>query len=337
MRALTLFGLFMAGMISSFVATAEKAYAVEMKILNGRKVISDSLVNNLSCNKLNVDNIYLAIRPDAFKEERNMPIRNWAFWSGPAPIAGCWALSSTQRMFSYMARYNETSQKRVEDQVPSVLDMVRGGVLEKTYSNSSNNARPYMVKDLKNYSIIPTNADSLRESSLWSLLSFGFDTRFNSQTVRRDFKSEIEANQANHFFRFKNIGMGLGSGLRSAAKNHETITQLMKNLNGKRLTLLNLRAGRTAQHVVMAKSYQNLGKLIAITVYDSNQPDKDQTVYYHTGTGYFYSPDVMRFFTETEGQHVAAFIVDEAERLKFEQGMLAYYANVCNKGRIGKQ
>ncbi len=86
---------------------------------------------------------------------------------------------------------------------------------------------------------------------------------------RSNFMNSVEANQADHFFRMGNLGMGLGSGTRSVSTNRKTLEQLMRNLDRKRLTLLNLRGGRTVQHVVMAKSYQKSHDgSVSITVYE---------------------------------------------------------------------
>ncbi|MGZ3775906.1 MAG: hypothetical protein ACXVCN_19485, partial [Bdellovibrio sp.] len=93
------------------------------------KVISDSLVQNLECHSLNVDNIYKSIRDDAFDISHNIPIKNWSFQKGSSKIAGCWALSRTQRMISYLARYNTPSKNKMESRVVTILDMIRGASL----------------------------------------------------------------------------------------------------------------------------------------------------------------------------------------------------------------
>ncbi|WP_413942895.1 hypothetical protein [Bdellovibrio sp. HCB-162] len=339
MRALFLFFLFVLGLLSSFFVTSEKAYAQQ-----SNKVINDSLVQNLSCRTLNVDNIYRAIRADAFAESRNMPVRNWPFRSGLATIAGCWALSSTQRMVSYMARYNTPDNRRMDQRVPRILDMVRRSKLEAKiggnnhdYPNNNSQQQPFISRDLSFYTVFPVPEGSLYESSkdyqngLWNGLMRGYEQEFNGQRVSRNFKDEIEANQASHFFRASNITLAMGSGARAGGTNVITAQQLMKNLDGKRLTLINLRAGRTAQHVVMVKSYQKLSaRTIAFTVYDSNNPSQDATVYFSTNAQQFYAPDIVgRFVLENETRALGVYIVDEGERTQLEAAMLAHYKVLC--------
>lgn len=338
MRALVLFLIFIVGLLSSIMVAAEKAYAQGAK--QGR-VVNDSLVQNLSCQNLSVDSIYRAIRDDAFEQRRNMPIRNWSFRSGLVPLAGCWGLASTQRMVSYMARYNTSSSQRMEKRVPMLLDMVRRETLEENQGyneyDHDNKTEPYYSKKLKKFNVFAVEESNLNDSSysgdrgLWNRLMRGYTQELNGQKVIRNFKSDIEVNQANHFFRAGNIGMGMGNGVRSEEKNRETVEQLMRNLDGKRLTLINLRFNRTTQHVVMVKSYQRAAKdLIEFTVYDSNSPYRDQIVYFSTRVDHFYSPDVMGFFEGVEGSKaLGVYIVDEEERESLEQAMLAFYRSMC--------
>lgn len=337
MRALILFFLFVLGLVSSMVVASEKAYAQAKNV-----IINDSLVLNLDCRKLSVDNIYRAIRPDAFHESRNMPIQNWPFRSGVATIAGCWALSSTQRMVSYLARYNTPDNRRMEQRVPRILDMIRRASLEEKRESgedhtSNNNSQPFIARNLKYYSVFPVPEGSLYESrrdyqnGLWNGLLDGYTQEFNGKLVSRNFKAEIEANQASHFFRAGNIGMGLGSGSRSESKNRESVAQLTRNLDGKRLTLINLRAGRTAQHIVMVKSYKRLGQsTLEFKVYDSNDPGRDASVFYSTSSSQFYAPDIVRRFVLTnETKALGVYIVDEEERVQLEAAMLAHYKILC--------
>lgn len=333
MRALILFFLFVLGLISSMVVASEKAYAQAKNI-----IINDSLVLNLDCRKLSVDNIYRAIRPDAFHESRNMPVRNWPFRSGAVTIAGCWALSSTQRMVSYLARYNTPDNRRMNQRVPRILDMVRRASLEERMMNGEDrNGQPFIERNLKSYFVFPVPEGSLYESArnyqtgLWNGLMDGYEQELNGKRITRNFTNEIQANQADHFFRAGNIGMGLGSGNRSERKNRETVSQLTRNLDGKRLTLINLRAGRTAQHIVMVKSYKRLSQsIIEFKVYDSNDPGRDASVFYSASAGQFYAPDIVgRFVLTNETKALGVYIVDEEERVQLEAAMLAHYKVLC--------
>ena len=274
-----------------------------------------------------------------------MPIINWPFRSGVGMIAGCWALSSTQRMFSYMARYHTPDSRRLDQRVPQVLDMVRRARLEAivgsggdtTYPEDSTASRQFVSRKLPYFSVFPVAEGSLNESrlnyqnGLWNGLTRGYEQTFNGHKVSRNFRAEIEANQTAHFFRFGNVGMGIGTGVRSESTNRKTLEQLTRNLDGRRLTLINLRAGRTYQHVVMAKSYKRLANgLIEIKVYDSNHPVKDATVFFSNKAGHFYAPEIIERFAPGKGSNaLGVFIVDEEERTAFESAMLAYYKALC--------
>lgn len=339
--------LFLCAFATAMAATADRAYAWGKKRSSSaseyisNKKITDSLVKDLSCNKLSIDGIYLRIKPDAFQESRNMPIVNWAFRSGLATIAGCWALSSTQRMVSYMARYNEPTNTRMDQISPGVLNQIRGGTLALVSDNrngdnygSSSNER-LVTRDLKANKVFQVPGNSLSEdkwhnSSLWMRLLEGYVENVDGRNVHRHFRAEIEENQARHFFRASNIGMGAGSGDRSAKKNQESASIMRRNADTNRLTLVNLRAGRTAQHIVMVKSYKVQGDIITFTVYDSNSPSKDWSLYYSVKNSVFYAPEIVgRFVMEYSSRSLGLYVVDEDEREMLEDAMMAHYRIKC--------
>lgn len=317
------------GMSSAF-GGIKKAHSKSPRLIN------DSLVRNLSCQNLSVDHIYAAIREDAFDESRNMPITNWGFQSGLASLAGCWALSSAQRMVAYLGRYYVKPSEQ-EAQIAEILDMVRGKrLVENISTGSMHDVTPYTEYNLKAYNVFPVEEGSLAESAknrggLWNRLQTGYKQRLNFVNVDRKFRAEIEASQGRHFFRLRNLGMGLGSGVRDEDTNAKTINQILRNLNGKRLTLINLRAAQTIQHIVMAKSYSFLNEnIIAIKAYDSNQPSKDQLVYYDRKRKHFFAPEIIGVLDRTRASYaVGTFIVDEGEREPFEKALLAHYRQRC--------
>ncbi|MFS4458248.1 hypothetical protein [Bdellovibrio sp. HCB2-146] len=331
--------LFVGGFVTVMVATAPT-------VLAAPKTVTDSLVRGLSCQNLSVNSIYKAIREDAFDESRNMPITNWEYSHNGIPLGNCWALSSTQRMFSYLARYNESNSLSNEARVQLVLDMVRRSTpkLVEDSTQSVERGRSYVNKPqvrvvnspLKTYKVFEVEGDSVNKSyDFWWALRDGFvATLAPKRTVKRAFRDDIQVNQGNHFFRAGNLGMGLGGSPTSAKDNYETIKTLLRNLDGKRLTLMNLRMERTNQHIVMAKSYvKNSNGLIEIKVYDSNQPEKDQILTYNSRTGVFTSEDIAGLFygrTNAKSRPLGVFIVDEEERGAFEQAMLAHYRTRCN-------
>lgn len=332
--------LFFVGFISSMVFTTEEAFATESNSVLSSSVINDSLVENLSCRSLSVSSIYQAIRDDAFDESRNIPLQNWSFRYGATPLAGCWGLSSAQRVFSYLARYNEASPDSMGDRVASALDMIRGQVVEPSYQMDDNYTQSnfYYASPLKEYRVFAVEDTNLRTSmkqgrdSFWNALMSGYRQQFNANKLDRNFPAEIEASQIVHFFRGGNFKMGFGSGPRSATDNHKTWSLLKNNLDQKKLTLINLRGNRMVQHIVMAKSYRELPQGFAeIKVYDSNQPTRDSFVLFHQESGQFYAPDVFKLLLQDPKIPLGVYIVDEQERTALEKALFVHYKSLCEK------
>lgn len=349
--------VFVLGFFSFFVLTPA-AESVDFTT----RTINDSLVENLECRNLNIDNIYRSIREDAFDVSRNMPVKNWSFKSGVATIAGCWALSRTQRMISYLARYNTPSNNQLETRVSVLLDMIRGATLvprwNLNYENvneekwsaeddddedaqaneiNTNSIKQYCEKRLNKYKVFEVEDDNFSESkiksfpSLWQALQIGYDQFFGGKRISRNFREEIEAQQVRSFYRLKNLKLIWKNRARSEKRNQETIKLLTKNLNGKRLTLLDLRMDRTRQHVVMAKTYRKISPaLYEFKVYDSNAPHVDSSLFYNSHRQAFFSPEILtRFKDEKPYRNLGVFIVDEEDRGKFETAMLNHYRELC--------
>ncbi|HWU43654.1 MAG TPA: hypothetical protein VN132_09460 [Bdellovibrio sp.] len=295
------------------------------------KTINDSLVENLSCQKLGINQIYEAFRDEAFDSKRHMPIQNWSFRSNGVRLAGCWALSSTQRMFTYLARYNESSAKENESRTENVLNMVRRSIPENAPMGEANQDMEIRDVPLKDYTVFQLRENSLSDDSLyghrglWTDIAKGFTQYLDfGQRVPRNFKADVEINQADHFFQPGNIGMGVGSGPRNPEENRKTLRVLMRNLSGKRLTLIDLRLNQMTQHVVMVKSYQaDAQGNVIFKVYDSNQIERDHEVRYQGSNQQFYAPDVMGVFGGYGA--LGVYIVSEKEREGLEQALLKYY------------
>ncbi|MGZ3773709.1 MAG: hypothetical protein ACXVCY_11060, partial [Pseudobdellovibrionaceae bacterium] len=173
--------------------------------------------------------------------------------------------------------------------------------------------------------------DSKFSANLWENLQIGYNQFFGAVKIQRNFREEIEALEARLFFRIKNIRMILKKGDRSKRQNYESAKLLFKNLNGKRLTLLNLRMDRARQHVVMAKSYKKVSSnLYEIKVYDSNSPTHDPSLFFHSDSLTFSAPEILRRFKDSNpNRDIGLFIVDEEDRVQFEQAMLDHYRERC--------
>lgn len=312
MRAIFFVILFLIGLLSSVVFTSERAFAQ-----NAGKVIDDSLVENLKCQELSVDAIYKSIRAEAFHVSRSLPIVNWSFRSGKVDIAGCWGLSSAQRVLFYMARYYEAEEVPTSQMVPVILDMFRAGGV-----NSVNSSTQYEVFKISDGSLFESSHG--QKGGLWQALLNGYSKEVQGQRVLKTFKTEIEDNQRSRFFRFSNIGKILKSGERSENRNRKTLNQLLRNLDGKRLTLLNLRTSRNVQHIVLAKSYVRYPNFYEIRVYDPNEPGSEGIIFVNAADAKFYAPQIM-----PSPEPVGVFIVDEEGREPLEKALLSYYQQQC--------
>lgn len=310
------------------------------------RTIKDSLVDNLNCSDISIKNIYSRIRPEAFSSDHHMPIKNWGFRSGVFDIAACWGMSSTQRKFFYLLRLNENQAPRVD--VKKALDMVRGTDLDYVLAlttdrdESQNEDLQNFERTLTRYSVVPLSERTIAEefgrnssSGFLDQLMTGITYYSGRQKVFRNLKTEIERSQELHFFRARNIGMGAGSGPLTPQENRTTLNQLKANISAKHLSLVNLRLSSTSQHIVIPKSYTEDAKgNVWLTAYDSNQPEKDQLIYYAKTTGHFYSPQIMGSFigdhAGTDYSHpLGVFIVDEEEREFIDATLVSYYQNAC--------
>lgn len=306
------------------------------------KTVTDSLVANLSCDNLNVSSILLRVRPTAFSAANHLPIKNWSFSSGGIGLAACWGMASTQRKFFYLLRLSDPKATTVD--IKNALDIVRGTTVGYTFLNNDSNTETQRLYEqkLKEYSVIPLAERNITEE--WSRntgLSFldkmlkGITYQNGNQEIFRGLRTEVERSQELHFFRPRNIGMGTGSGPRLPKDNLETLNRLLFNMSSNRLTLINLRLQTTVQHIVIPKTYTKDDKgNVWIRAYDSNQPEKDQLIYYSKDTGHFYSPQIMGSFigdyTGTDYTHpLGVYVVDEEERGYIENTLLKYYTAVC--------
>ncbi|UXR63491.1 hypothetical protein EZJ49_10435 [Bdellovibrio bacteriovorus] len=100
---------------------------------SSNKVISDSLVENLACSRVSTSEIYRRIRPEAFSSQYHNLSVNWPFSTKLYDLAACWSLARTQRLFFYLARWNQPQDTaRVSD----VLDGARQSALSDPVSKT---------------------------------------------------------------------------------------------------------------------------------------------------------------------------------------------------------
>lgn len=317
-------------------------FLFENTVFASKKIISDSLVQNLNCQSLSLGSMLGSIRPEAFSHRHHMPFKNWPFQSGVSPLAACWGLSSTQRKLFYLLRHGEKNASPVN--LLEVLDMIRGAHLKAVSMGPREPAQHLIETRLKNYSIMTIAEDNIRDEygrntglGFLDVLLEGASYKMDRFKIHRNFRSEVERSQERHFFRFQNLGMGAGSGLQRPELNLSTLQTLKQNLRLKRLTLLNLRLRATTQHIVVAKSLtENAHGDVQIQVYDSNQPDIDAKLSFKKSTGHFYAPEILGIY-ETDlmalvtPTPIGVFIVDEEERTQIEEALLKHYQELCRK------
>ncbi|MGE5087394.1 MAG: hypothetical protein ACM3MG_13905 [Bacillota bacterium] len=295
------------------------------------KTVSDSLVKNLSCDKISASEIYSRIDTSQFSAKYHLPITNWAFDNGLYHLANCWSMSRTQRLFFYLNRWRSMVEATPSDsKVKGLLDMIRGSI-------------PYAQEDetwileaplsrLQVFGAAESNFDST--SGLFGGISTGINQLFtNNRTEKRTFRTEIEHYQKVRFSKFlKNIKYLIGSGSRSKKRNRSTRDALIENLEQNRLPMVILRTLRTTQHVVLIKRFEVLlSGDIEFYIYDPNLPEKDQRLTYKEADENFYAPEVAAEFTTPK--HVkdplGVYIVDQEEHGPIEDALVAHYTALC--------
>jgi hypothetical protein len=296
----------------------------------GASSYSDSLVENLNCSKIDATEIYKKMRAESFSLNYHLPVQNWGFSVGLYDLAACWSLARSQRLFFYLARWNESSDKDIQKATYEILEMIRGTSPYAHVDDPFVNEWPLdeltMIKQLDRQWNIT--------SVLWGALNKGFRQDFpNGRQLSRNFRSEIEFYQNLRFHDFiRNLKYVVGDGSRSAESNRETRSQTLRNLELHKLTLLLIRPTRMAQHIVLAKRFElKSNGEVDIYVYDSNSPMKDQVVTFKSETAEFFAPEIVRGFPEVDNPQapLGVFIVDEKDRNLIEKTLVKYYRKMC--------
>lgn len=308
------------------------------------KTVSDSLVENLSCQGLNTDKIMAHIRPGVFNSANHLPFKNWAFKKSGIELAACWGMASTQRKFFYLLRLNEPVAPALD--IKETLNTIRGAKLEYPLmasqpENPDLEIQQMLESKITDYKVILLAEDkalkmfaNLDNLSFLDKLTKGIYDKQGPFTIFRNFRTEVERSQVRHFFRPGNIGMGIGSGPRSPGENAMTLARLKKNISQNRLSLINLRLHNTSQHIVIPKSYTtDKNGNVWFNAYDSNAPQADQPFYYDKKTGHFFAPRIMgKYIGDSSGtvyRPLGVYIVDEEEREQIEESLLKHYKKLC--------
>lgn len=320
-----------------------------LALANGKAaLISDSLVENLNCNQLNVNSIFEKIRPDAFNNKKHIPQKNWGFESDGIHLGACWSLSHAQRVFFYLAQWQNTNPPAkpiLDSEKINILNFIRGS---QPYMGSFSQIHEHSLKRFNTFTMNFNQDSSIFENlmeGVWDPLKESLlnitdiviqslsPMRFENGKLFRNFKSEIEVYQTDRFMRFGNSQMALEPVPRLGYFNIQTVRTLMDNADNKRLSLVNLKAALQIQHVILVKSYEKTHDNIYFKVYDSNYPSIDNILIYNFADAQFTAPQIIKKFNGISDpeQYVSIYLVDESGRDKIEEALLSHYKSQCRE------
>jgi hypothetical protein len=271
--------------------------------------ITDSLVKNLSCNKLSPYNVLTFVRQDAFSKDRHLPFINW--WSTLQP-GNCWGLSQAQRRLFYLIRFNERGASNN---------------LNKTnYEQILNIAGP----DFENIKInkMITTVHSTLNRMEWKNGVFQqgpsglfLDFLRSATNATELFRQKVEAAQDILQVDIENINILFESRKHDHTMNHLTYQTIVSSLKLGRMPLLVIKFSLFDYHVVLVKSMTNN----SMDIYDSNAPFLAKKMYYLNGE--FYIPDINMGHTGKEP--LSIFINGEDDMNRIQKINFEYYSGLC--------
>ena len=272
---------------------------------NGDTLISDSLVENLSCNSLTRENVFSKLQPNAFTPGRHIPLRNW-----PQNFLGqCWSLSLAQREIFYLVRFggDEGSSQQQAATKKYLMDLAKGNADYRIASLST--------EDLETQN---TSNDPVA------------DPLFTSAGENSELTNGIAARELKRFINPFNAPLAMGNRDRHRGDNKATMKGIVKSLAGGRMPLLVIRPQINEQHVVLVKSATgSMDSGYTMAVYDSNFPGGDNELTYRDKE--FYAPEIIERFAADSSSPVGVFMEDEGDMDRIQDVNYAYYANLCGK------
>lgn len=286
------------------------------------RVISDSLVKNLDCSRLQVSNVLSSLRPSAFSELNHFPIQNW----GANLLGQCWALSSAQRRFFYFLRTGEARAQITRKGLEKALNMVGAHVPSECPQNVELNGQYCDRPSFKNI-VVPIREASLGSSSLFFKMQDGL-----GGSATRSFEREIEGLQQRKFYNLGNVGFLTTPVALSSSQNYKTLNHLTKSLKQGRLPLVVVRGSTASQHVVVVKSFtQHAKDHFSFQVYDSNSPYSDAKMEFILGN--FDAQEIIGRFDPANADRPAGVLVtDEADMDQIQRDLFDYYSAQCKRG-----
>jgi hypothetical protein len=281
------------------------------------KIISDEVVQNLSCLAITKNSILHSIKVDeAFSVFRHVPTKNWAFNAGLYNLANCWSLSHAQRLFFYLGRKD---LPETPESLSQAANMVRQAI-------PRNVAGQIQFSGKKEYQPLPWNMN------FFNSLESGFTEDVDGLPLDRSFKKDTEAYQVYRFHQIlQNIEYISAPRERPADKNAQSYLTLIANLQFNRVTEVLIRPALRAQHVVLAKKYivRPTGET-DFFVYDSNFPDRDNVFTYDPKIRQFTALEIVQpLGVKNPEKPVGVFIVDEGDRDQMLNSLVRFYQKQC--------
>lgn len=340
-------------------------FVFNSELLLARNLISDSLVENVDCDNLTIQDIHSHIRPEAFNLNRHIPIKNWSFPNGPYSLGVCWSLSHAQRLFFYLARWSpyasNDSQYNSSDGI-NILNLIRGS---RPIKGSLNDIKETEISKFYTFDFQSFSTESGLFADIingiWDPLHDFFPDPMNSESIDdnmtttdiaelkniyiqsstpfriedgklfRKFKLEIERYQRWRFHQFQNSKMVTDPVPRPKNVNQQTSELLIKAIQQNNLPLVNLKANFNTQHILVVKTFQKDEQEVRFGVYDSNAPSVEKYFTYDIKKQQFNAPEIIKRFRSitNPNQTVSVYIVDAEEQEKIDAALFTHYKEQC--------
>lgn len=275
------------------------------------QVISDSLVENLSCDDLSVEAIFQSIRSHSFSESYHLPLVNYSFETKEGICSG---LSSLQRYFFYFARFSET-QPLSQSDITALTDMLRG----------RRSIKPKRSKDHFEYQLIKRRIfylpekNTVEESLDDLVLQFRRQNKFNALLDIFQFKSNLSEV-------FSNISTFLS---RSLAQNQEAIWTIVRDLPKNIIHKLAIFSSTSGHAVLPTKLIEVSPYRVVLGLYDPNFPRETVKL--------VWTPYSLRYEgvgTYSENEDLFAMLSNEADLGLIQRVLLKHYVAKCDEMRL---
>jgi hypothetical protein len=311
------------------------------------KFVSDELVQDLSCESLNADAIYRAVRPEAFQQSRRIVLKNF---SDEAFQGQCWSLARTQRLNLLLGRQDHTAafdSRAIEAMISTAaVPPSEAGIELPEYNPNAPKAnigqtveRNALSKwilgpDTKRAAEAATfgqiylnRLDQMLKRDIRKILQLPWLSKYKtfswpeetSKAIKR-FIDAIRVGQTRLFLRKENVEYLHVEQSEAGLKNQ--LGRIAKLTREKKLPLINMRESKKDQHIVVAHTFQVIEKdHYYIGIIDSNAPnDSTRAIEIKRVNG-----RLIAWY----GSQKDIFLVEENERPKLDNALVRHYRRMC--------